>query len=153
MQTARLLSAGRYDTEGRFLRGAALCVAQRAAKRSAQNGGSALVERYGIVVTPEDKNAAILPEQVGGEWILFHRPVHGCGTHRPGIALSRSTDLTNWGPRKPSWSLALVLGGTRCGSESGRRSSNPRRNGETRTIHRPGAIVRGILAADATALA
>ena len=30
------------------------------------------VERHGIVVTPEDKNAAILPERVGGEWILFH---------------------------------------------------------------------------------
>ena len=32
------------------------------------------VERRGIVAAPEDKNAALLPERVGGKWILFHRP-------------------------------------------------------------------------------
>jgi len=75
------------------------------------------VERHGIVVTPEDKNAAILPERVGGEWILFHRPVTGYGTHRPGIALSRSTDLANWAPaetvmepRSGAWWYSLRIG-------------------------------------------
>jgi predicted GH43/DUF377 family glycosyl hydrolase len=75
------------------------------------------VERHGIVVTPEDKNAAILPERVGGEWILFHRPVNGYGTHRPGIALSRSSDLANWGPaetvmepRSGAWWDSLRIG-------------------------------------------
>ncbi len=28
------------------------------------------VERHGIVIAPEDKNAALLPEWVGGKWIL-----------------------------------------------------------------------------------
>ena len=32
------------------------------------------VQRHGIIVPPEDKNAAILPERVGGEWILFIGP-------------------------------------------------------------------------------
>jgi predicted GH43/DUF377 family glycosyl hydrolase len=75
------------------------------------------VERHGIVVMPEDKNAAILPERVGGEWILFHRPVHGYGIQRPGIALSRSPDLTNWGPaetvmepRAGAWWDSLRIG-------------------------------------------
>jgi beta-1,2-mannobiose phosphorylase / 1,2-beta-oligomannan phosphorylase len=75
------------------------------------------VERHGIVVTPEDKNAAILPERVGGEWILFHRPVNGYGTHRPGIALSRSSDLASWGPaetvmepRSGAWWDSLRIG-------------------------------------------
>ena len=35
------------------------------------------VDRVGIIVAPEDKNAALLPERVGGKWILFHRPTSG----------------------------------------------------------------------------
>ena len=54
------------------------------------------VERYGIVIAPEDKNAAILPERVDGKWILFHRPKSGFGVTQPGISLSRSEDLVSW---------------------------------------------------------
>ncbi len=57
------------------------------------------VERRGVVVTPEDKNAALLPERVGGKWILFHRPTTGYGgVSQAGIALSRSDDLVSWSP-------------------------------------------------------
>ena len=56
------------------------------------------VERHGIVINPEDKNAAILPERVGGKWILFHRPTTGFGITHPGISLSRSDDLISWSP-------------------------------------------------------
>ncbi len=59
------------------------------------------VERHGIVVAPEDKNAAILPERVGGKWILFHRPTTGFRITQPGIALSRSDDLISWSPPEP----------------------------------------------------
>jgi beta-1,2-mannobiose phosphorylase / 1,2-beta-oligomannan phosphorylase len=54
------------------------------------------VERHGIVMTPEDKNAAILPERINGNWVLLHRPVSGLGAANPGIALSRSSDLATW---------------------------------------------------------
>ena len=33
------------------------------------------VQRLGVVRPPEDKNAALLPRRVGGDFILFHRPV------------------------------------------------------------------------------
>ena len=56
------------------------------------------VERHGIVMNPDDKNAAILPERVDGKWVLFHRPTTGFGTAHPGIFLSRSTDLASWSP-------------------------------------------------------
>jgi predicted GH43/DUF377 family glycosyl hydrolase len=56
------------------------------------------VERHGIMVAPEDKNAALLPERVDGKWILFHRPTTGFGITHPGISLSRSPDLVNWTP-------------------------------------------------------
>ena len=75
------------------------------------------VERLGIVVNPEDKNAALLPERVDGRWILFHRPTTGFGVTHPGIALSRSPDLVNWSPpevvlkpREGAWWDSLRIG-------------------------------------------
>jgi predicted GH43/DUF377 family glycosyl hydrolase len=56
------------------------------------------VERRGIVISPDDKNAALLPERVDGRWILFHRPSTGFGVLHPGISLSRSLDLVSWSP-------------------------------------------------------
>ncbi len=75
------------------------------------------VERIGIVVAPEDKNAALLPERVDGKWILFHRPTSGFATARAGIALSRSPDLRSWSapevvmqPRRGAWWDSLRIG-------------------------------------------
>jgi predicted GH43/DUF377 family glycosyl hydrolase len=75
------------------------------------------VERRGIVINPEDKNAALLPERVDGKWILFHRPTTGFGIAHPGIALSRSPDLVSWSPpemvlepRDGAWWDSLRIG-------------------------------------------
>ncbi len=73
------------------------------------------LDRHGIVANPDDKNAALLPERVGGKWILFHRPTTGF-TH-PGISLSRSNDLISWSPpeavmqpRQGAWWDSLRIG-------------------------------------------
>ena len=58
------------------------------------------VERLGVVCAPEDKNAALLPRRVGNDFILFHRPVSAIGG-RPGVWLSRSTDLRGWAAPEP----------------------------------------------------
>jgi len=50
-------------------------------------------ERLGTVMAPEDKNGALLPRRVDGEWILFHRPVTEAGRD---VCLSRSHDLRSW---------------------------------------------------------
>jgi predicted GH43/DUF377 family glycosyl hydrolase len=75
------------------------------------------VERLGIVVAPEDKNAALLPERIGGRWVLFHRPTSNFGVLHPGISLSRSPDLRSWStpeivmePRTGAWWDALRIG-------------------------------------------
>ena len=75
------------------------------------------VERHGIVVNPEDKNAALLSERVGGKWILLHRPTSAFGGTRPGITLSRSPDLITWSraesvmkPRLGAWWDSLRIG-------------------------------------------
>jgi predicted GH43/DUF377 family glycosyl hydrolase len=75
------------------------------------------VERHGIVKRAEDKNAALLPERVDGEWILFHRPINAFGGSRGEIFLSRSPDLHGWStgeqvmqPRRGAWWDSLRIG-------------------------------------------
>jgi predicted GH43/DUF377 family glycosyl hydrolase len=55
-------------------------------------------ERYGVVMQPEDKDAALLPHRVGGNWAMIHRPVGPLGAH---IWISYSPDLRHWGSHKP----------------------------------------------------
>jgi predicted GH43/DUF377 family glycosyl hydrolase len=75
------------------------------------------VERHGVVMHPEDKNAALLPDRVGGKWILFHRPMTAFGGSRGEILLSRSADLQSWSapeqvlqPRRGAWWDSLRIG-------------------------------------------
>ena len=53
--------------------------------------------RYGNIFLPEDKDAALLPHRIGGNWALVHRPVAGHGGH---IWISYSPDLRHWGSHK-----------------------------------------------------
>lgn len=54
-------------------------------------------ERYGVVMTPEDKDAALLPRKIGGLWALIHRPMTTLGVH---MWISYSPDLRYWGGHK-----------------------------------------------------
>jgi predicted GH43/DUF377 family glycosyl hydrolase len=36
-------------------------------------------ERYGVIMPPEDKDAALLPHRIGGQWALIHRLCHWGG--------------------------------------------------------------------------
>ncbi len=54
-------------------------------------------ERYGVVMPPEDKDAALLPHRIGGHWALIHRPVGALGAH---MWISYSPDLRHWGSHK-----------------------------------------------------
>lgn len=54
-------------------------------------------ERYGIIKSPENKDAALLPRRVGEQWVLIHRPVAALGAH---IWISFSTNLRQWGNDK-----------------------------------------------------
>src|SRR5438093_5310589 len=38
-------------------------------------------ERYGMIMPPEDKDAALFPRRIGGQWALIHRPVSAPGAH------------------------------------------------------------------------
>ena len=54
-------------------------------------------ERYGVIMPPEDKDAALLPRRIGGFWALIHRPVTPTGAH---MWISYSPDLRHWGSHK-----------------------------------------------------
>jgi predicted GH43/DUF377 family glycosyl hydrolase len=51
-------------------------------------------ERLGVVMQPDDKDAALLPRRVDGRFALLHRPIADSGAH---IWMSYSPDLRNWG--------------------------------------------------------
>jgi predicted GH43/DUF377 family glycosyl hydrolase len=51
-------------------------------------------ERYGLVMQPDDKDAALLPRRVDGSFALLHRPATDSGAH---IWISYSPDLRHWG--------------------------------------------------------
>jgi predicted GH43/DUF377 family glycosyl hydrolase len=54
-------------------------------------------ERCGLVMQPDDKDAALLPRRIDGSFALVHRPMHDSGAH---IWMSFSPDLRNWGGHK-----------------------------------------------------
>ena len=54
-------------------------------------------ERCGLVMQPDDKDAALLPRRIDGNFALIHRPMTDSGAH---IWISFSPDLRNWGSHK-----------------------------------------------------
>jgi len=71
-------------------------------------------ERCGLVMQPDDKDAALLPRRIDGEFALIHRPISDTGAH---IWMSLSPDLRNWGShrlilqaRKGAWWDANKVG-------------------------------------------
>lgn len=54
-------------------------------------------ERYGVIMPPEDKDAALLPHRIGGRWAMIHRPTTPWGAH---VWISYSPDLRHWGAHK-----------------------------------------------------
>jgi predicted GH43/DUF377 family glycosyl hydrolase len=71
-------------------------------------------ERQGLILLPENKDAALLPRRIRGEWALVHRPVSSFGAD---IWISFSPDLVHWGnhrqmlkARSGSWWDANKIG-------------------------------------------
>jgi predicted GH43/DUF377 family glycosyl hydrolase len=71
-------------------------------------------ERCGLVMQPDDKDAALLPRRIDGRFALIHRPVTDSGAH---VWMSFSPDLRNWGghrlvlpARRGSWWDANHIG-------------------------------------------
>lgn len=54
-------------------------------------------ERRGPIMPPEDKDAALFPERLGGRWALIHRPVPTTPGAKANMWLSYSPDLKHWG--------------------------------------------------------
>ncbi len=54
-------------------------------------------ERFGVIMPPEDKDAALLPRRINGYWAMIHRPVTSLGAH---MWISSSPDLRHWGSHK-----------------------------------------------------
>jgi len=55
-------------------------------------------EHYGMILPPEDKDAALLPRRFGGHWAMIHRPVPASGHAH--MWISFSPDLRHWGSHR-----------------------------------------------------
>lgn len=72
--------------------------------------------RFGLVIHPYNKDAALFPRKIGGRFLMLHRPTSG---PQENIWLSESDDLRHWGnPRcvleeadKPGWDNGKVGAG------------------------------------------
>jgi predicted GH43/DUF377 family glycosyl hydrolase len=71
-------------------------------------------ERHGVIMQPDDKDAALLPRRIDGKFQLIHRPANHSSAH---IWITSSPDLYNWGThklllkaRKRSWWDANKIG-------------------------------------------
>lgn len=54
-------------------------------------------ERLGVMMSPEDKNAALFPHTFDGRWAMLHRPSPSNPALRAHIWISWSPDLLHWG--------------------------------------------------------
>ena len=54
-------------------------------------------ERFGMIMSPDDKDAALLPHKIAGHWALIHRPSGPTQSH---IWIAYSADLQHWGGDK-----------------------------------------------------
>lgn len=54
-------------------------------------------ERLGLIMQPDDKDAAMLPRRINGHFALIHRPMTDSGAH---VWISYSPDLRHWGRHK-----------------------------------------------------
>lgn len=54
-------------------------------------------KRLGVIMQPDDKDAALLPRRIDGQWALVHRPSNMATGN---IWISYSSDLRNWGNHK-----------------------------------------------------
>lgn len=52
-------------------------------------------DRKGSIIPPEDKNAALFPRRIDGQWAILHRPV--AVGQDANIWISYSSDLKHWG--------------------------------------------------------
>lgn len=55
-------------------------------------------EHLGMIVPPEDKDAALFPRRFGGHWAMIHRPVPFSGQAH--VWVSFSPDLRHWGSHR-----------------------------------------------------
>ncbi|MCD4830478.1 MAG: hypothetical protein K8R02_01570 [Anaerohalosphaeraceae bacterium] len=53
--------------------------------------------RVGVVLPPENKDAALFPVKFDGRWAMLHRPVSSMNNLRANIWLSFSPNLKHWG--------------------------------------------------------
>jgi len=56
-----------------------------------------IIERFGVLLPPEDKDASLFPKKFGGRYVMIHRPIVSGEAH---IWIAFSPDLVHWGEHR-----------------------------------------------------
>ncbi len=56
-----------------------------------------IIEKFGALLSPEDKDASLFPKKFGGRYVLIHRPIVSGEAH---IWIAFSPDLVHWGEHR-----------------------------------------------------
>ncbi len=56
-----------------------------------------IIERFGVLLPPEDKDASLFPRKFGGRYVMIHRPIVSGEAH---IWIAFSPDLIHWGEHR-----------------------------------------------------
>jgi len=87
---------------------------------------SCISKRFGSIMMPEDKDAALFPRRFGDYWALVHRPPSPLGAH---IWMAYSPDLRHWGSHHLILAARRGPGGMRTRSGWQRRPLKRRKVG------------------------
>ncbi len=84
-------------------------------------------ERFGVIMPPEDKDAALLPRRINGRWALIHRPVTTVGSPHVDLIFAGPAALGK--PQGDAWKRDVEDGGMRTRLGCAPRQSRPRKAG------------------------
>ena len=84
-------------------------------------------ERYGVIMPPEDKDAALLPHRIDGRWALIHRPVSSPRAQYVDVLFARPAPLGR--PQADAGSPARRVVGCQQDRPLAAAHRNPRRAG------------------------
>jgi predicted GH43/DUF377 family glycosyl hydrolase len=103
--------------EGRFYFTYVAVSSHGAATSLASTADFQTFERHGVIFVPENKDVLLFPEQIGGDYVAFHRPNPSTHFCPPEMWLARSADLVHWGRHEPfhagktQWETGRIGGG------------------------------------------
>lgn len=67
-----------------------------------------MMEKHGIILPPDNKDALLFPWKIGSRYRMLHRPMTSMRFLPPRVWVASSDDLLNWGAHRPVAGVSMV---------------------------------------------